>query len=35
MWRLAWIIPPPFYFSRVFKKIYGLSPQQMRQGIQL
>ena len=25
----------PFYFSRVFKKFYGLSPQQVRQGIQL
>lgn len=25
----------PFYFSRVFKKYYGLSPQQVRDGISL
>lgn len=25
----------PFYFSRVFKKYYGISPQQVREGIRL
>lgn len=25
----------PFYFSRVFKKYYGVSPQQVREGIRL